>query len=331
MDLAIALRAFVRTVERGSVTAAARDLGVSQPAVTKHLRNLERHVGARLVERSSRIVRSTPQGQALYEASRSALATIDSALEGVRRDMGAVEGPLRLHAPSCLGAKHLHPIVMAFQDKYPAVTVDLVLENRNVDLVYENFDLAVKYGRPEGQELIVRRLGLIRRILVASPEFILRVGAIDSLERLSDVRVITTSTLLSPRDTLTLLSRGETFEVPVRPILRTNNANVIATTLIDGHAAGPVQELLVSEELAAGKLIRILPDYEIRPTEAFLAYPSVRFMRPVVRAFTDFVVPALRAVTGICPSDSLWEREILVSTTSQPSLHDLDKLVGADA
>jgi DNA-binding transcriptional LysR family regulator len=331
MDLAIALRAFVRTVERGSVTAAARDLGVSQPAVTKHLRNLERHVGARLVERSSRIVRSTPQGQALYEASRSALATIDSALEGVRHDMGAVEGPLRLHAPSCLGAKHLHPIVMAFQEKYPAVTVDLVLENRSVDLVYENFDLAVKYGRPEGQELIVRRLGLIRRILVASPEFISRVGAIDSLERLSDVRVITTSTLLSPRDTLTLLSRGETFEVPVRPILRTNNANVIATTLIDGHAAGPVQELLVSEELAAGKLIHILPDYEIRPTEAFLAYPSVRFMRPVVRAFTDFVVPALRAVTGICSSDSLSKNEILVSTTSQPSLHDCEKLVGADA
>jgi DNA-binding transcriptional LysR family regulator len=119
--------------------------------------------------------------------------------------------------------------------------------------------------------------------------------------------------------------------VPVRPILRTNNANVIATTLIDGHAAGPVQELLVSEELAAGKLIHILPDYEIRPTEAFLAYPSVRFMRPVVRAFTDFVVPALRAVTGICSSDSLSKNEILVSTTSQPSLHDCEKLVGADA
>lgn len=84
MDIAAALRAFVRTVERGSVTAAARDLSVSQPAVTKHLRNLERHVGARLLERSSRMVRPTVQGKALYEASRSALSTIDAALEGVR-------------------------------------------------------------------------------------------------------------------------------------------------------------------------------------------------------------------------------------------------------
>jgi DNA-binding transcriptional LysR family regulator len=299
MDLAIALRAFVRTVERGSVTGAARDLAVSQPAVTKHLRNLERHVGARLLERSSRIVRPTPQGQALYEASRSALASIDSALEGVRRDMGAIEGPLRIHAPACLGAKRLHPIVMAFQAEHPAVTVDLVLENRNVDLVYENFDLAVKYGRPEGQELIIRRLGLVRRILVASPDFLARVGPVDSLERLSAIDIVTTPAVVSPRDMLVLHRGGETLEVQVRARLRTNAAEVIAQTLLGGHAAGPVQHLFVTEDLAAGRLVRILPEYEVRPSEAFLAYPSVRFMRPVVRAFTDFAVPALRSIEGI--------------------------------
>lgn len=303
MDLALALRAFMRTVERGSVTAAARDLAVSQPAVTKHLRNLERYVGARLLERSSRLVRPTPQGQALYDASHSALATIDSALEGVRQDLGIIEGPLRLHAPSCIGAKHLHPIVMAFQARHPAVTVDLVLENRSIDLVYENFDLAVKYGRPEGQELIIRRIGLIRRILVASPDFLARVGPITTLEQLSRIGMITTPAVLSPRDTLTLHRQDEIVNIAVRPTLRTNNAQVIANTLLGGQVAGPVQHLLVAEELAAGKLIRILPDYEVKPTEAFLAYPSVRFMRPAVRAFTDFVIPALRAVTGVDASD----------------------------
>lgn len=306
MDIAIALRAFVRTVERGSVTAAARDLAVSQPAITKHLRNLERHVGARLLERSSRIVRPTPQGQALYDASREALATIDAALEGVRRDMGALEGNLRLHAPSCLGAKHLHRIVLAFQRLYPAVTIDLVLENRDVDLVYENFDLAVKYGHPSNQELIIRRLGLIRRVLVAAPSFLKQHGPIDTLERLSNIAVITSAALLSPRDVLALRRRdGKAVDVTVRSVLRTNNADVIASTLIQGHAAGPVQQLLVNDELAHGKLVRILPDYEVRPTEAFLVYPSVRFIRPVVRAFTDFVIPALRAVEGIAGHETL--------------------------
>lgn len=299
MDIAAALRAFVRTVERGSVTAAARDLAISQPGVTKHLRNLERHVGARLLERSARIVRPTPQGQALYGASREALATIEAALEGVRRDMGAVEGNLRVHAPSCLGAKHLHGIMMAFQRRYPDVTADLVLDNRDVDLVYENFDLAIKYGRPVDQELIIRRLGSVRRILVASPEFLNRFGPIDAVERLSEVGIIMSAALAS-RDVLTLRrSSGEPVDVPVRAVLRTNNANVIAATLIEGHAAGPVQQLLVNDELTQGRLIHILPDYEVKPTEAFLAYPSVRFMRPVVRAFTDFAVPALRSVEGI--------------------------------
>lgn len=304
MDIAIALRAFVRTVERGSVTAAARDLAVSQPAVTKHLRNLERHVGARLLERSSRVVRPTAQGQALYDASREPLASIDAALEGVRREMGAIEGNLRLHAPSCIGARHLHPIVMAFQRRYPAVTVDLVLENRDVDLVYENFDLAVKYGRPSNQDLIIRRLGHIRRILVAAPALLEEIGPIDTPERLSDVPVIGSAAWSTPRDVLSLRSRdGTATDIAVRSVLRTNNAEVIASTLIQGHAAGPVQQLLVNDELAGGSLIRILPDYEVKPTEAFFAYPSVRFMRPVVRAFTDFAVPALRAVDGIDSSE----------------------------
>lgn len=299
MDLALALRAFVRTVERGSVTAAARDLAVSQPAVTKHLRNLEQHVGARLLERSSRLVRPTAHGRTLYEASRGALATIDSALEGVRRDMGAVEGPLRVHAPSCLGAKHFHRIAMAFQARYQDVAIDLVLENRNVDLVYENFDLAIKYGRPEGQELIIRRLGLVRRFLAASPEYLTRFGAITSFAQLSQARIVTTHMVISSRDALTLQGQGETHEIAVRPILRTDNAQVIVDALLSGQVVGPIQQLLVSQEMAEGRLVRILPDYEIRPTEAFLAYPSVRFMRPVVRAFTDFMIPLLRSIEGI--------------------------------
>jgi DNA-binding transcriptional LysR family regulator len=212
--------------------------------------------------------------------------------------MGAIEGPLRLHVPSCLGEKHVHPIVIAFQDLHPRVSVDLVLESRNVDLVHENFDIAIKYGRPEGQELVIRRLGFIRRVLAASPDFLARVGPIDTLARLADVDMITTH-VVAPRDVLTLQHGGRTVDVTVRPVLRTNNAAVISQTLLSGRAAGPVQHLLVADELAAGKLVRILPDYDVKPTEAFLAYPSVRFMRPVVRAFTDFMISALRAVDGI--------------------------------
>ncbi len=245
------------------------------------------------------MVRATPVGQNLFDSSRPALATIESALEGVSRDMGEIEGLLRIHAPSCIGAKHLHRIVTEFQDKFPRVTVDLFLEDRRVDIVYDNFDVALKYGRPDGQDLIVRRIGRVRRILVAAPRYLKRVGNIKTLEDLREAELITTAAVLTPRDSLKLVREGQTTEVTVTPIIRTNNAHVLESTLLSGRAAGPIQQLLVAKELAAGKLVRILPDYEVDSTDAYLAFPSVRHMRPSVRAFTDFIVPALRKLEGI--------------------------------
>jgi DNA-binding transcriptional LysR family regulator len=299
VDLSAALRAFVRTVERGSITNAARDLGLSQPAVTKQLQNLESHVGARLLERSTKIVRPTPLGLTLYESSRSALATIDSAVEGVRRDMGTVQGLLRVHAPSCIGAKHLHPIVAGFQELHPGVTVDLFLEDRRVDIVYDNFDVALKYGKPDGQDLIVRRVGHVRRILVASPAFLKRHGDVRSLRRLAEIPLITTAAVFTPRDALVVTQGGIDTEVEIAPVLRTNNAHVVEHTLLSGSAAGPVQQLLVADHLSEGRLVRILPRYEVKSTDAFLAFPSVRYMRPAVRAFSDFLVPALKQLEGM--------------------------------
>lgn len=299
MDTSAALRAFARVVERGSLTAAARDLGISQPAVTKHVRNLENHVGARLLERTSRVVRTTPQGQALYDASRPALAAIDAALEGVGRDMEEVGGTLKVHAPSCIGPKHIHAMLMDFQEHHPQVDIDLVLDHRDVDIIYENFDLAIRYGRPGGDGLIIRRLGSVRRILVAAPEYLAKFGKIETLEDLSRARLVATPSLVGPHDTLQLIRGNEGLSVSVRPILRTNNTEVAINTLLSGRAAGHAQTALITHELAEGRLVRILPDYEVKPTEAFLVYPSIRYMRPVVRAFSDFVITAMRDVPGI--------------------------------
>lgn len=299
MDLTAALRALVRTIERGSITAAARDLGVSQPAVSKLLRNLEAHAGACLLERTARAVRPTPQGLALYEASGTSLAAIDAALEAVRRDMGAISGPLRLHGPVCLGESHLHQIVMAFQTRHPAVSVDLTLENRGVDLVHENIDVAVRIGRPQDQSHILRRIGVIRRILVAAPDYLNRRGAIRRCQALSSLEVIVTDAVLSRQGTLTLCKRGIATEIPITPILRTNNAQVLIAALVAGRGVGPVQLPLVTQELRTGRLIRVLPQYEVKPSELYITYPTARFLRPAVRAFIDFAAPALKAIEGI--------------------------------
>lgn len=300
VDINIALKAFIRTVERGSISGAARDLGISQPAVTKHIVNLERHVSARLLERSPKSVHPTVHGMELYQASRQAIASIDAALEGVRLNMGAIEGRLRVHAPSCIGVQHLHGIVMEFQDRHPTISVDLVLDGRPVDLIYENFDVSIHYGRIEHQEVIARRIGWVQRILVAAPHVLAKVGPITTPQQLSDLEVVSTFTMLSAKNTVSLIHlNGTVEEVPIRPVLKTNNAQVVIDALVRGRGIGQVQRNLVTGLLAKGDLVRILPDYSPKPTEAFLTYPSAKFMRPVVRAFTDFVLPRLRAIDGI--------------------------------
>ncbi|KQV73278.1 LysR family transcriptional regulator [Rhizobium sp. Root1220] len=300
MDLNTALRSFIRTVEKGSITGAARDLGISQPAVTKHIVNLEKHVGARLLERTPKNVLPTAHGTELYEASRQAIASIDAALEGVRINMGEIEGNLRVHAPSCIGVQHFYGIVMEFQDMHPNISVDLVLDGRAVDLLYENFDVSLRYGKIEQQEVIARRIGWVERILVASPQFLDKVGPIASVDDLADLDVVSTFTSTSARNTLSLVRRDRsTTEIAIKPVLKTNNAHVVVDALLRGRGVGQVQRNLVIDLLARGELVRVLPEYAVKPTEAFLTFPSTKFMRPVVRSFVDFVMPKLRSIDGI--------------------------------
>jgi DNA-binding transcriptional LysR family regulator len=280
------------------MTAAASDLGVSQPAVSKLLRNLEAHAGARLIERSPRAMRPTAQGLSLYEAAGGALAVIDAALEGVRSDIAAISGSLRLHGPACIGERHLHRIVSNFQDRYPAVTVEFIFENRSVDLIHENVDLALRMGRPADQNTIVRRIGFSKRILVASPAYLCRRGQVSACEDLSGHDIIATNASLLG-GALPLCKGSQKIEVSVRPKLITNNAQVLTNALKTGTGIGTTQVLLVSDELKSGALIRVLPEYEIQPKEFFLVYPSSKFLRPTVRAFIDFAVPALQRIEGI--------------------------------
>lgn len=298
MDLTAALRAFVRTVERGSITAAARDIGVSQPAVSKLLRNLEDRVGARLLERNTRAVRPTAQGRALYKTAGGALVAIDAAIEGARSDAGVIAGSLRLHGPTCVGERHLHRIIMDFQDAYPQVSVELTLENRSVDLIFEDVDLALRMGRPSDQSLILRRIGLSRRILVASPEYLRRRGPVVRCRDLASRDIIVTNASLRS-GSIALRKGSKKADIAVQPRLTTNNAQVLLDALKAGRGIGTAQVLLVADELKRGDLVRVLPQYEIEPTELFLTYPSSKFLRPAVRAFVDFAVPALKRIDGI--------------------------------
>lgn len=199
----------------------------------------------------------------------------------------------------CLGESHLQRIVMGFQDRNPAVSVELTLENRDADLLHENIDVAVRIGRPSNQSSILRRVGCIRRVLVAAPQYLARHGPVQRCQSLSNHTIIVTDTVLSRKGTLALCKGDAVTEISVRPALKTNNAQVLISALTAGRGVGPMQMPLVTEEMRSGRLVRILPQYEVKPSELYITYPTSRFLRPAVRAFVDFAVPALRAIDGV--------------------------------
>jgi DNA-binding transcriptional LysR family regulator len=134
---------------------------------------------------------------------------------------------------------------------------------------------------------------------VAAPEYLSRHGPMRRRQALNTHAIVVTDAVLSRRGTLTLCTGRTSVEVPINPSLRTNNARVLLESLKDGCGIGPVQVPLVTGALQTGHLIRVLPRYEIRPSELYITYPTSRFLRPAVRAFVDFVVPALRTIEGI--------------------------------
>lgn len=299
MNYVSALRVFVRVVERGSMTAAAEDLGISQPAVSKILRDLEGHTGTRLLQRSSRAMQLSEKGRMLYDATSGALSTIDAAIEDVRSGAGSIAGDLHVHGPVCVGERHLSQIVFDFQSLHPEVKVSLTLEDRAVNLIEANIDLALCVGRPETQNLIAKRIGTSRRILVASPNYLARHGTPRSRHDLGRHALILTSTILSRQGTITLCRGRSMTEVPTHAALTTNNPQVLVAALVAGRGIGPAQYLLVTDLLNSGRLVRVLPNDEVKSSELFLTYTSGKFLRPVVREFINFLVPALRSVDGI--------------------------------
>lgn len=168
MDYLAAMRIYVRVVERGSMSAAARDLGIGQPAVSERIERLEAHLGMQLLRRNTRSISVTDVGALFYERSKLAIEAADDALAGAREDM-PLRGTLRIAAPHGVGEVVLSPILLSLRDRHPQLKIDLVLNDRIVDPVTEGVDISLRLGDHGEGSYVARRLGHVRRTLVASP------------------------------------------------------------------------------------------------------------------------------------------------------------------
>lgn len=296
MDTLRAMRTFVRTVELGSLSAAARELGTTQPTVSKLLAQLEQQLAVRLFERSTRGLAPTGQGQHFYRDAKLLVEQFDAAVSEVQGMTGKASGLLRINAPVALGQYRINAMVQQFLAAYPGIDVELILNDRFVDLVEEGVDVAFRLGGSLPPDAIGRHLASTPRMLVASPAYLDRRGAPaqpGDLARHDFVRFAWT-----PGAAVDLFRGGEEARVQTASRYRVNNALAIREALMLGSGVGLCPEWLVRDLLDSGELVRVLEDWSARPQELHLLYPSRRYQPLRARLFIDFAADQFRSLPG---------------------------------
>ena len=299
MDRLDELTVLVAVLETGSLAAASRRLRRSPPSITRALAALEDRVGTRLVERTTRRLTATDAGRSLAGQARAVLAGYAEAV----RDASEVllRGTVRVTAPVVFGRRHVTPLVTVFLDAHPGVTIDLVLADRNLDLIEEGLDAAVRIGPLADSTLVVRRVGEVRRMLVASPDYLATHGAPHTLGDLVRHDAIFSSGRPVPfewrfRDG----ARGRVVRLAPRLLVNDVEAALVAARM--GRGIAMALSYQVADDLSAGLLVRLLPGHEPPPVPVQLVVPGGRHMAPRVRAFLDHAARHLGTLELVRPS-----------------------------
>jgi DNA-binding transcriptional LysR family regulator len=303
MDRLDELAIFVAILDEGSLAAAGRKLRRSPPAVTRALAVLEERVGARLLERTTRRSRPTEAGRRLADQARQVLTGYGDAVREVAA--APVRGVLRVTAPLVFGRRHVTPIVASFLDAYPGLRVELVLSDRNLNLIDEGLDVALRIGPLADSSLVVRKVGEVRRVLVASPSYLAGRAPLRAPGDLTAHDVIFTASRPgafawrfggSPRD----------HAVRLVPRLVVNEVDATLFAVRAGRGIGRALSYQVADDIAAGTLVRLLPAYEPPLLPVQLVVPSARHLSPKARSFVDHAARALTTlgvIRGAAPVD----------------------------
>ena len=287
-DTLALFRAFVRVVEAGSFTRVAQEQNSSQPTVSRQVAALEEHLGTRLFTRTTRKLTLTDDGRGFYERAKLAIEAVSEAEDAVGRRRSRPSGALRLAMPVVFGRLRVIPHLKEFLTRYREVSIDLVMNDANADLVEEGIDLAIRSGEIADSSLIARKIGVTRRVVVAAPSY-LRGKALP--KHPAD---------LAAHDCLTFTGipagvRWQ-FESPEGPVsvevkgrVRTRNSEGIREALLSGLGIGFAPIWHFTDEIESGRLLILLHGYEPKPEPIHAAYPSRRFVPQKTRVMIDFL------------------------------------------
>jgi len=290
MDQLAEMRVFVRAIERGSFAGAAGDLGLTPSAVSKLIARLETRLGVRLVNRTTRKLSLTSEGETYFHSGQRLVEAMDGLEHEVAASAGHPRGLLRINTAVSFGVQHLAPALIEFQERYPDVRVSMSLTDRPVDMHAEQIDVAVRIGPLDDSSLMSRKITEIERAICASPQYVERFGAPQSHEELARHRCIVFSASGRARWPFKTADGG-LEQVQITGAFASDSLACMLQWALQGAGIARLPDFMVAAPIRSGTLVPLLVD-EHHParTPAFAVFPPGTQKVPKVRAFLDFMV-----------------------------------------
>jgi DNA-binding transcriptional LysR family regulator len=298
MDRFHLITVFVAVVDAGGFAGAARKLAISPPAVTRAINDLEAHLGVRLLTRTTRVVRLTDAGARYVEDCRRILAELEEAAESVSGLHSAPRGKLTLTAPVLFGAKFVTPIVTEYLTRYPDVTAACWFLDRIVNMMEEGVDVAVRIGELPDSSMQAIKVGQVRRVICASPDYLAEHGIPQAPDDLLRHRLISSSGV-SPAPEWRLMQDGEPRVIKFQPRMTTTSNDSAVAAAAGGFGLTRLLSYQVAEHLREGTLQTVLSEFEPAPLPVQVVHREGRQASQKVRSFLDLAIERLRANTAL--------------------------------
>ncbi|MBS1129995.1 MAG: transcriptional regulator, LysR family [Proteobacteria bacterium] len=295
---------FSLLVQQGSLARAARELGLTGPAVSRRLTQLEQRLGVRLLARTTRRMSLTPEGELYLAESRRILGEIEALEQALNRTRAEPRGLLRIHATFGFGRRQLAPAVSEFVHLHPAVEIQLTLSDQPVTPGEQGFDIAIRFGEPPEARVVARKIASNQRYLFASPAYLARCGQPLTLDELVNHDCIVIREGTGAFGTWTLCSRKQCRNIKVSGKLSSNHGEVAVDWALDGHGILLRSLWDTATDLRAGRLVRVLPEWSGSPADIYALYPQRLNLSAKVRVFLDFLTERFAAYRSATDSEA---------------------------
>jgi DNA-binding transcriptional LysR family regulator len=300
MDEISELRLFVRIVAAGSLSETARRLNSSLPAMSRRLASLEKRLGVRLIDRSTRRFALTEEGDRLHERAVKILADLDEAEAEISAKAGTPQGHIRIGAPLEIGRRRFAPLIGEFSKKYPRITIELSLKvaDAPIDVIGDDLDIGLSIDQPADGNVISRKIISSHRIVCASPNYLSERGMPTKPDDLLEHECICLVRGRHIFNRWTFSEDGKVRELQVRSVLMSDHAEVVHDWALMGHGITLKALWDIEDDLKAGRLVEVLAPFTASKINLYILYPSRSHLPPRVRVFIDFLLAAMQRRTS---------------------------------